>query len=604
MASHPRDEAQIRDCVHSEIHESPDWFRDLVEHSQDLLCIHDLEGRLLSVNPVPARLLGYSVEEILQKPLRELLSPKYRDYFDAYLEEIRRNSEASGLMAVITRTGETRIWEFHNTLRREGLSSPVVRGIAHDVTDRVRAEKRLRAINEALIRTTSEQEAALQRLRLSDNALRASEARERARAKELETVLDAVPVPVYISRDRGCRRIIGNRAACEQLRVAPGQNFSKSAPADELPTFRVLQDGLEVPADLLPMQQAAKTGEPIYERSQTMVFEDGTRRETLMNAAPLLDEHGEIHGAVGAEVDLTAWKEVLRALRESELRFRAVYERSPVGICLVDSRSGRFLQVNAKCCEIAGRSEEELLRTNVAKLTHPDDLERGTEYLRQLVAEELTNYEMEKRYVRPDGTVRWVRVLVVPMWEKGETNRWHMALIEDVTDRKQTEEALRQSEERFRVALKNSPIAVFTQDRDLRYTWMYNSQLPWSGKDKLGKTPAEIFTPEEAERIAEVRRRVLETGNGTRCETQITHEGKKFYLDTTIEPLLNSTGAVVGLTGASMDVSELREKSEALREAKRKLTEEKLYLEKKSTRSWGSAKSLDRARLFRRSWSR
>jgi PAS domain S-box-containing protein len=130
---------------------------------------------LLSVNPVPARLLGYSVEEILQRPLRDLLSPKYRNYFDAYLEEIKRNGESSGLMAVITRAGETRIWEFHNTLRKEGLSSPVVRGIAHDVTDRVRAEKRLRAINEALIRTATEQEAALQRLRLSDDALRASE---------------------------------------------------------------------------------------------------------------------------------------------------------------------------------------------------------------------------------------------------------------------------------------------------------------------------------------------------------------------------------------------------------------------------------------------
>jgi PAS domain S-box-containing protein len=271
---------------------------------------------------------------------------------------------------------------------------------------------------------------------------------------------------------------------------------------------------------------------------------------------------------------------VLKALRESEFRFRAVYEKSPVGISLVDSRSGRFLQVNPKYCEIAARSEEELLRTNVASITHPDDLERGTEYLRQLVAEELTNYDMEKRYVRPDGSARWVRVLVVPMWDKGETHRWHMALVEDVTDRKLTEEALRQSEDRFRVALKNSPIAVFNQDRDLRYTWMYNSQLPWSGKDKLGKTPADIFTPEEAERIAEVRRKVLDTGIGVRCETQITNGGTKFYLDTTLEPLLNSAGAVIGITGASMDITELREKSEALREAKRKLTEEKLYLEK------------------------
>ena len=146
-------------------------------------------------------------------------------------------------------------------------------------------------------------------------------------------------------------------------------------------------------------------------------------------------------------------------------------------------------------------------------------------------------------------------------------------------ERKRTEEALRQSEERFRVALKHSPIAVFNQDRDLRYTWMYNSQLPLPDSEKLGKTVSEIFDPEEVVRMTEVRRRVLETGVGARDEIQITCGGKRYYLNTTIEPVLDSTGAVIGLTGASMDVTELREATEALREAERKLTEEKLYLE-------------------------
>jgi transcriptional regulator with GAF, ATPase, and Fis domain len=149
----------------------------------------------------------------------------------------------------------------------------------------------------------------------------------------------------------------------------------------------------------------------------------------------------------------------------------------------------------------------------------------------------------------------------------------------DITERKRAEEALRRSEERFRVALKHSPIAVFHQDRDLRYTWMYNPQLPRPVSEQLGKTAGEIFDPEEAARITEVRRRVLETGVGVRDEIQVTFGGRKQYFDTTIEPVLDTSGAVIGLTGASMDVTELRVASEALREAKRKLTEEKLYLE-------------------------
>src|SRR5260370_18969682 len=140
------------------LEENEDWYRDLVEHSQDLLCVHDLQGRFLSVNPGPARLLGYSVKEILQKPMRDFIDPQFRDQFDDYLHEIERKGESRGLMAVLTRSGEQRIWEYHNTLRTEGVATPIVRGIAHDVTERVRAEKGLRATDEELMKTAQERE--------------------------------------------------------------------------------------------------------------------------------------------------------------------------------------------------------------------------------------------------------------------------------------------------------------------------------------------------------------------------------------------------------------------------------------------------------------
>jgi PAS domain S-box-containing protein len=277
--------------------------------------------------------------------------------------------------------------------------------------------------------------------------------------------------------------------------------------------------------------------------------------------------------------DVTERVRAEKALRESELRFRTVYERSPVGIALVDSLTGQLLQVNPKFCEITGRGEEEFLQLDVESITHPDDIAHASELRHRLADETLPSYQIEKRYVRPDKSLRWVRILVVPMWSKGEARRWQMGLVEDITERRETEEALRQSQEHFQVALKNSPIAVFNQDQDLRYTWMYNPQLGLKSDELLGRTTLEFLDADQGKRVAELRRRVLNTGIGTRHEVQLVRDGKKTYLDVTIEPLLGPAGNVIGLTGASMDVTELREKTEQLLEARKKLAEEKLYLE-------------------------
>lgn len=129
------------------LRESEDLFRDMVEHSSDLICAHTLEGRLISVNEMPARLLGYTREEVLAKPMREFLLPEARAQFDESLKDIQRTGIVTGLMVVLSKTGERRIWEYRNTLRTD-VSVPIVRGIAHDVTDQKRTERALQLSEE------------------------------------------------------------------------------------------------------------------------------------------------------------------------------------------------------------------------------------------------------------------------------------------------------------------------------------------------------------------------------------------------------------------------------------------------------------------------
>lgn len=136
-------------------------------------------------------------------------------------------------------------------------------------------------------------------------ALRASEAREQARAAELQTVLDAVPAIVWIAHDPECRRITGNVAAQALLRMAPGSNVSKSAPDDERPVhFRVMRNGAELAPEELPVQLAA-TGVAVEDFEEDVVFDDGTVRTLLGNATPLWDAHGRPRGAVAAFLDIT-----------------------------------------------------------------------------------------------------------------------------------------------------------------------------------------------------------------------------------------------------------------------------------------------------------
>jgi PAS domain S-box-containing protein len=141
------------------LRESEDRYRDLVESSHELMCTHDLEGRILSVNRWAAEVLGYPRGSLVGMSIRDGLPPERRAEFDEYLRAVKRDGFAKGIMQVRTAAGEVRFWEYHNTLRVEGVEAPVVRGMAHDVTERRQAlarEKEARKEAEAANRLKDE----------------------------------------------------------------------------------------------------------------------------------------------------------------------------------------------------------------------------------------------------------------------------------------------------------------------------------------------------------------------------------------------------------------------------------------------------------------
>ncbi|RPJ15716.1 MAG: PAS domain-containing sensor histidine kinase [Desulfobacteraceae bacterium] len=150
--NYPSDTSNISEkslCRQTEeaLRESEARYRDLVENATDLICTHDLKGTLLSVNSAAAKAGGLRVEDVAGLRLQDLLPEDRRHEFYDYIETIRRDGKAKGIMKVMTPDG-VRYWEYRNTLRTEGVPEPIVRGMARDVTGEVLARKALKKSEE------------------------------------------------------------------------------------------------------------------------------------------------------------------------------------------------------------------------------------------------------------------------------------------------------------------------------------------------------------------------------------------------------------------------------------------------------------------------
>jgi len=164
-------------------------------------------------------------------------------------------------------------------------------------------------------------------------------------------------------------------------------------------------------------------------------------------------------------MDITDRKQTEDAIREAELRYRTIFKQAGAGVAQIESRTGRFVQVNRQYCEIVGLTEAEMLATTFGAITHPDDLEKNLENRSRLLSGEISSFTMEKRYVRKDGSIVWVNMNVAPLWRPGEMPVHHIAIVQDITERKWAEEALQRSERQLRTVLDALPVGIWFTDQ-------------------------------------------------------------------------------------------------------------------------------------------
>lgn len=134
-----------------------------------------------------------------------------------------------------------------------------------------------------------------------------------------------------------------------------------------------------------------------------------------------------------------------KKIHDSEIEFRTLFEQAPLGIAKVDSETGDFINVNAEFCKIVGYPEEELVNSNFQLITHPDDVGENVNCLNKLRDGDIFNFSVEKRYLHTSGRTVWVNLIGARLSKSDEKSKHHIAIIEDITDKKRAEEELKQS---------------------------------------------------------------------------------------------------------------------------------------------------------------
>jgi PAS domain S-box-containing protein len=210
---------------------------------------------------------------------------------------------------------------------------------------------------------------------------------------------------------------------------------------------------------------------------------DGSIRHVLITSNSRFD-HGQFVNTRCFTLDATDLRMAEDAHRESDKRLLATYQAATVGIAETDE-SGRYVRVNDALCVILGRSREEVLSTNLIEITHPEDRAAEAEHYERQVRGEVPSYTLEKRSIRPDGSVVHLEISSSSVRDEAGAFRYGVRVMRDVTERKQMQEAVQASERRLRDLLEALPAAVYTTDQAGRIDFYNQAAVELAGREPV-----------------------------------------------------------------------------------------------------------------------
>ncbi|MDI1444041.1 PAS domain S-box protein [Polyangium sp. 6x1] len=390
----------------------------------DACFVLDQDFRFVFVNPGQERLSQMPRSETLGRIIWEVF-PSIAGPHSSYFREYHRVMRERVPVDFDAYYAPLDLWTHVNVYpTKEG-------GIAvffRDVTARKRAEEERRQLVVAL----------------GETAARADHSRA-----QLEAVFQAIPDGIVVF-DMEANAILVNGTEASRY------NFTSARPirlAHFAAFFELTDlDGRCLSVDEWPLSRVLRGESFAGWRLHARRLDTGQTWYFSFSGEPVRDEHGKQILAIVVTRDVTEHRQAEEALRQSEEQYRAFFEMGIVGMGQVDPATGRILRVNDRYCDITGYSREELLSGSVRDMTHPDDRHEDWEKFSRMARGEVDEYCAEKRYIRKDGRIMWVHAAARMIRDAAGKPIRTVGILEDITQRKEAEQALRESEAALREA--------------------------------------------------------------------------------------------------------------------------------------------------------
>ncbi len=500
---------------------SEERFRTVVESAIDGIITADVSGKVVFVNESFQRIFQYSEDEILGKSVKKFMPERFREKYDTQLDHFQKTGEHKLVGRTFQSRGlrkDDKEFPFEMSITTWEVEGEIfTTSIIRDITERKKAEK-TQAILSAIVENSEES----------------------IIGKDLKGKI--------LSWNKGAEQTYGYKAV-EVL----GKNVSL-----------IFLHGSD---ELRQILEIISRGEKIDHYETKRITKDGEIIEISLTVSPIRDSNGKIVGASSIARDISKEKKAEKALTESEAQLSLVTANMADIICQA-STDGSYIYVSPSVKSVLGYEPMEMIGRSMFDFIHPEDRENVTSCMQDAVGKCMTQ-SAQYRYIRADGTYVWLGTMGTPLFNKDGNVTGFVCNSRDITQQKNAEDALIESEEKYRTLIESAkdPITVVDENGII---YLVNKagahNLNMEPPDLLGSSIWDIF-PESAERQIELIKKVYSTGEVLEVEMPVSYDNVVKWYSTSFQPLWGPQNKVQNVQIIARDITDIKETQIKLEQA-------------------------------------